>query len=325
MLDSKRVLREENEQLRNDNEQLRAEVAEIKHSATFHLAQDLERDMETIVTTDSIAGEDIAMAQDEAIARRRAELIAKRTDALVGENVAIAIEAARHNIEEEAQRAAAVMAAQAVARFMEEGGPAYRAAVQERLARRKTAAGIAAVRHQILTEEQEASGESREDTYLLEETHEQLKQRAKELRKRTSKSHLLPLDWLMEDDVITLTFVKKGQGYESLTMDGGYWNNNRSYRSDLEQRKVTCRLLDRENGVIEVEADSWLESSENRSNALRAGRQMVIVAENPDTKEIGALLVKGAPVEIQDLDGNSAHNDNLDLWWVNVGDFRAMS
>lgn len=133
-----------------------------------------------------------------------------------------------------------------------------------------------------------------------------LKERAKSLREKTKDSHILPLEWLQENDQMTLFFAKEGRAFDS--------PYERYSGLKPTERSVSLQLQDAKHGIVSTVSDSWLQQSHRRDSSMRSGQS-------------GPALVKGMPIELlgDDMEPLGESPESLHLWYVNLGKFRAMS
>ncbi len=306
--------------LRAENLQLREEITAIKSSNTFQLAQGIQEDIDR-----ALQNEDgmYAEIQEAAIERRRAEELHRRLGQIAESRAEEVIEAERRKIEEEAIREAEAVAFQSLQRFLNTEAEQYRASIRAREAERLSKLVIAKAKTDILAEEGLVDAATSLSTHGSTETREQRKERATELRRLTKKSHILPLSMLQNGDEITIGFTQPGRGMEPLTDSSYGWSS--TYRSQLEERKITFEILDSQIGLVRVQKDSWLNNAGKREKALRGGRQCIISSLSPETGEHEPILVKAGALSIEPLEGTSPQDEPLDLWWANLDEFRALS
>lgn len=309
--------------------QLRERLAGLLGSEEYQLAVEIKEDVATVVGDRDTALTEVRDEVDAAIAAARKRELGRACKGLIAEKVAAALETERGPILEQAQAEAAAAAEEAVRHFRQEEAPAYRAEVRQRLARPAVAAAILGEKKAIVKEETAAAGvDASPMAPIHEETQQELKTRAAEIRKRTHGTHVLRYDMLRPDDTITLCFTRKGQGNEPYTTGSGDYGWSSTYNSSQERRKLTLKLLDPEHGSFEVVDDSWSHPPYPSENGIWAEREILVLGEVPQRKKgPEPLLVKARPVLIQALDGEDVAASDDELWWVGLGkdEYRILS
>ena len=305
-----------------ENTTLRQQLKDIKFSPTYLLAQGIEEDTEAALRS---GDGDYQALQEAAIEKRRADILRKSIGALARQKAEAEIEKQKEAIRKEAEQKAAEIAGKIVQQFLATDAETYRVRVQKEATRRRTSLELTRAKSAILREEGALDSQSRAPEAGIQETREQRKQRAKEIRTATKNSQILPLAMFQIGDAITLGFTDVGKGNAALTTYDT-WSESGTYNSTLERRKLTCRILDPDTGIVEVERDSWFgDSNKQKSTAIRGGKQFILNTEHPDTNELSPILVKATPVTLEPLEGNETVQPPLDLWWVNLDEFRALS
>jgi hypothetical protein len=310
--------------LTQENQSLREQVTAVESNPYFRLAQELGAEVEGIVSS----GINVDTRVDDAIARQRAALFLARIEELAQLEIDRQTAEQKAKIEREALIEANKLAAAALERFLGNEAALYRSDVQARLSKEQPEKVLREARQQIAAEERQRRVEEAKVKMLAMQAEDagrdQLKRRAQELRMVTKNSHILRLEQLQDGDPLTIAFTQRGQGFQPLTESDGY---NSAYRSELEVRKVSGHLVDKATGIFETEKDSWLRQPGFTEQALRAGQQVRLLAEDPlrEAADPMPCILKGAPLTIQTLGNVALPGGDLDVWWVNLGDFRALS
>lgn len=315
---------EERNRLKVENQRLQEDLTAIRESSTYGLAQDLEQAIEDASRED---GPDFADREAEAIAKLREERIQSRTNTLIKALAEQAVAGEKAAIEQEAAQRAAAEAQKIRQQFLDEEAGPYRERVTEQTSQWAGRLGVAGAKVAVIQEV--LSGmelPNEDDPETAERIKNENKVRARKLWAEAHDSGMLKLSRLQCGDSITLGFTTKGSGDLPLTESGGYYGDSR-YRSELEARRLTFRVLDPEAGIMEATSDSWMhdQKHKHKDDVIRGGRHGVLSATNPNTGEPDSVLVKNQPVEFRPTEGNAIPQQELALWWVNLGEYRALS
>ena len=316
------------EQLRREKEALAAKVQVVDADPYVVIARTLGAEVEGIIAS----GIDVDGQVNQAIARRREELYKARIDQLAKQQIADLVGAEKRKIDEQAELAASKLAADALQHFLTNEADAYRQQVEARLDQERPATVVREARQQIENEARQRRIEAAKQQLLADPSsglqRDRLKLRAQEFRQHTKRTNFIKLHQLDDGDPLTMAFTVQGFGLQNLTMSSAYGGS--TYRSELEKRKVSGRLIDKTEGIFEAEKDSWLRNPERDEYALRGGQQVRLLAPNPsrapdEEAELLPCLVKGSPLIFQTLGGAALPHADLELWWVNLGDFKLLS
>jgi hypothetical protein len=314
------------EELSAEKAALQQRVADLEGDPYVAIGQEIKADVTALIAQG--AGN---AALSAAIAEHRDRARQERINEVAQEDIRAELAAQKTLLLEAEEVAVAKLVQLAVQRFMLEEADDYRESVRAKLAKERPAAAIREAKQQIEAEEKERLVETHKQRLLedkaSQDKREELRLRAKELRTEGKKTHLLHLNQLEDGDQLTITFCQKGQGFEELTNYG-------DYRSTIERRKITGSIIDKDAGLFEIEKDSWFKDSRNSHLALRGGQQVVLRA--PDhiaqsagrvgQEELSSCIAKGAPLTILNRQNEDLRTTpDLDVWWVNLGDFKALS
>lgn len=310
--------------LTQENHKLRERVDVVESDPYFQLSKELGAEVEGILSS----GVNVDTRVNDAIDRQRTALFIARIDELARAEIDRQTTQQKAEIEQRAMVEANKLAAAALEQFLRDEAAVYREQVQAQLNRERPEVALREAKLHIVAEERRRRVEDAKVKMLALQAEaterDRMKQRAQELRKTTKNSHILRLEQLQDGDPLTIAFTQQGQGFQPLTENDGY---NSIYRSQLEERKVSGHLVDKGTGVFETEKDSWLRQLGYTEQALRAGQQIQLSTNDPlrPDMELMPCIVKGAPLTIQTLGNVALPTGNLDVWWVNLGDFRALS
>lgn len=297
------------------NTDLTNEITSIKENPWYGVAQQLHQGVVEIVES---GGADKEI--DELVTAQRGVFMAAQIQARADHRTAELIRTEKSAIDEEIREGAEPLAREALERFLQNDAGHYRDEISEHIvanesgkliarARREIRAEIEAAKVAALKEEMHGGGY----TY----TREEYKVRARDIRQATKDTPLLPLSMFEDGDPLTIAFTYKGKGHQPLT-DGF------SYRSDMEARRIKGKLIEHESGLFSVEKDSWLGKSDAPSPALYPGQEVTLHSLDPVSQEQRPLMVKGEPLGMR-MDNRAMGSNNVELWWVNLNDFRAFS
>ena len=313
-----------NAQVDNLSEQLDVVTRDrdaIEGSPYYAIAKDLEADVVA-----HLEGDDVDSVVTDVVERYRSRLVGFKTGVLTRKLARERIEEEKALIKEEVHEAARCLAAEAIRSFLAEDAPDYREEVRAQLATQWSGEFITAAKQQIAAEERQKriDREAQEMREAEQATlrREAMKGRAHDIRKRTKLTQMLPLATLEVGDPLTICLVENGNGHETLTDYDG-WSS--AYRSDLERRRIVVTLKDLETGLCEVVKDTIIPIHGVTPRSMRGGHQITIGAINPDNAEEEASIFKGEPVRLRNPDGQDVSIGKLEVWWVNLGDFRALS
>ncbi len=310
--------------LAEQNDLLRQRLAQITSDPYYAIGQAIKAETEEVLLCNpGMIDAEVTAIIDE----RRQTTYRGLVQEAAEQKTAYLIAAEKDKMTAEASVEADALAKTALQQFLEQGAEGYRTQLRQELTGRQSAAVIAEAKRQIAAEERaRAVADAAErlaqqpDPVSEAEARKLTKQRAQELRRISRNTHCLDMGQLAIDDEITIGFVESGKGYEPLT--DGYGG---SYRSYIEKRRLAVRLVDTTEGAAEVVSDSWLNESRQRHQALRGGTTVFLTASEEDGEEPRPVLYKGRPVHLQGPETQTAADERLEVWWVNLGDFRAMS
>lgn len=307
-------------------QQKTSELEAIKANSIYNVFVETEAEVRSMLDNPGLSPSVIVQ---KAIAARQDELIHDRVQQLADEEAHKLMDAKKVEINDEIMPFVMTMAGAALKKFCADKADMYRDETRNKLVAEQSKSVIQAAREQIVTEERQklvAEAKARlEAGESFGEHREAQKERAKKLRGETKRTRRLELQDLVEKDEITICFADSDKGYEPLTDVNDY---SGAYRSWLEARKLTVRLNDPKLGEVEVLKDSWMDDPNTREHSLVPGYQIRILAKNPikDDGDFSPLILKGKPLCMQTLEGNSFQNGGeLPVWWVDLGEFRALS
>lgn len=300
------------------------ELERIKSSPYYKIAQEIEEEVDDSLEGVVIDPGSIKPLIDKAVAERRTRRLEERTSALTAQKANELIGAEKEKIERRARRAAERAAQLALQKFMKEDATAYREKRQKHLTEKCGAQILKEAQKQIDQEERQKLVDAAKEKLSQEaQAHDKYKSKAQELRKATKNTEILPFNLLEVDDPLTICFVERGSGHEPLT-DGGYYGS--TYRTELEKRKLTCRLVDSDKGLFEVVKDSWLEDGNHHDEVLRGGKQVRLLSRDPEGTDYKPMAVKGEELLMLNAQNKSvAPDEALEVWWVELGEFKALS
>ena len=308
--------------LKAANTQLTQKVAAVEGDPYYKIAQDIGAEAAGIVAS----GDNVDVRITDLVTATRTAVVGRRIQEAAATRTHEEILAAKETIDAEVSAQAETIATQNVQTWLETEGPAYRAAQAAKFEEARTKELIRAAQQQLEDEARtrrvaELAEEMREDQ-VSEEEREKLKERAKDMRRSTKLTKVLPCSMLTPGDELTIGFTGPGQGFLPLTMYD-------EYRSDQELRKMVLHCEDPASGLMTISKDSWWENGSKRDEAFRPGTQLRICALNSareKNSQLQYIIVKGNPVYFQLVDSNMRNTiGKLEVWWVDLDEFRVLS
>jgi hypothetical protein len=317
-------LHQEVDELGAEVARLRGELAAIKNSPTYQLAQGLETAVRGIVSDPDVAMDQITPAIDTAVAEARSAELRRQATPLIKEHVAAVLGTEKEEISRQAAQEAEQVAQSARQHFLETEADDYRAQVRARLSAVATSHAVVAAKGEIAGQVAEELGVPKEALSLLTpETHDALRARTAKIRGETHASKVLQFNQLRLEDILTLVFTQPGKGNVPYSGYQGY----DAYTDGV--RRLSGKLIDPAEGIFEVTADSWFKAGANgrpMEYSIRPGRKILVKAQNPMNSKLDTVLVKAAPVVFEAFDdGEPVEGTHHDLWYVNLGDFKVLS
>lgn len=312
------------EQLEAHLLQAHEENARLKANPYFTIAQNIANE-----ARNTIGELEVEAAVQAAIVRERERLRAQFVGAIVAKRVREIIEDEKAVITAEAEAAAQEEIEARLVQFRTEEALTLleekKAAIREKSWAKLLHEEKKNLQEQALQElrtEARAAAEYQLSHGDYRDNKEYNKARAAEIRKITKRTRVLDITALMAGDMLEVVFVTKGKGLESLTEYDSY-NSSSTPRTDLIKRTLELRLADPEEGIAVAEEDSWLKTKPDHS----LYPMTPVKIEYVDRLE-GELLPginKAAPLLMSNQADVRLPGHELDVWYVNLNGYRALS